>query len=153
MDDKQFINETQNIDTNEPSQDNNFDVADTNNDQQLTEEEAKSLPEVDTSQEFRLADENDDRLISFDEYKKALSKEEQNTIDNAPDKNDRYNAFNDALDKYYNEYVSTLDPNDPDYDDMVNLAKDDAEDQQRKSGYREYNPDKGYLNGDLFFFI
>ena len=143
MDDKQFINETQNIDTNEPSLDNNFGVADTNNDQQLTEEEAKALPEVDTPQEFRLADENDDRLISFDEYKKALSKEEQNTIDNASNKNDRYNAFNDALDKYYNEYVSTLDPNDPDYDDMVNLAKDDALDQMRNSGYRDYNPETG----------
>ena len=143
MDDEQFIDKTQNIDTNEPSQDNNFDVADTNNDQQLTEKEAKALPEVDTPQEFRLADENDDRLISFDEYKKALSKEEQNTIDNAPDKNDRYNAFNDALDKYYNEYVSTLDPNDPDYDDMVNLAKDDALDQLRNSGYRDYNPETG----------
>lgn len=143
MDDEQFIDKTQNIDTNEPSLDNNFDAADTNNDQQLTEEEAKALPEVDTPQEFRLADENDDRLISFDEYKKALSKEEQNTIDNAPDKNDRYNAFNDALDKYYNEYVSTLDPNDPDYDDEVNLAKDDVEDQQRKAGYRDYNPETG----------
>ena len=143
MDDKQFINETQNIDTSEPSQDNNFGVADTNNDQQLTEEEAKALTEVDTPQEFRLADENDDRLISFDEYKKALSKEEQNTIDNAPNKNDRYNAFNDALDKYYNEYVSTLDPNDPDYDDEVNLAKDDALDQLRNSGYRDYNPETG----------
>ena len=143
MDDEQFIDKTQNIDTNEPSQDNNFDIVDTNNDQQLTEEEAKSLPEVDTPQEFRLADENDDRLISFDEYKKALSKEEQNTIDNAPDKNDRYNAFNDALDKYYNEYVSTLDPNDPDYDDEVNLAKDDALDQLRNSGYRDYNPETG----------
>ena len=143
MDDEQFIDKTQNIDTNEPSQDNNFDIADTNNDQQLTEEEAKALPEVDTTQEFRLADENDDRLISFDEYKKALSKEEQNTIDNAPDKNDRYNAFNDALDKYYNEYVSTLDPNDPDYDDEVNLAKDDALDQLRNSGYRDYNPETG----------
>lgn len=143
MDDEQFIDKTQNIDTNEPSQDNNFGVADTNNDQQLTEEEAKTLPEVDTPQEFRLADEDDDRLISFDEYKKALSKEEQNTIDNAPDKNDRYNAFNDALDKYYNEYVSTLDPNDPDYDDEVNLAKDDALDQMRNSGYRDYNPETG----------
>lgn len=143
MDDEQFTNKTQNIDTNEPSQDNNFGVADTNNDQQLTEEEAKTLPEVDTPQEFRLADEDDDRLISFDEYKKVLSKEEQNTIDNAPDKNDRYNAFNDALDKYYNEYVSTLDPNDPDYDDMVNLAKDDALDQMRNSGYRDYNPETG----------
>lgn len=143
MDDEQFINKTQNIDTDEPSQDNNFDVADTNNDQQLTEEEAKALPEVDTPQEFRLADEDDDRLISFDEYKKALSKEEQNTIDNATNKNDRYNAFNDALDKYYNEYVSTLDPNDPDYDDMVNLAKDDAIDQMRNSGYRDYNPETG----------
>ena len=143
MDDEQFIDKTQNIDTNEPSQDNNFGVADTNNDQQLTEEEAKALPEVDTPQEFRLADENDDRLISFDEYKKALSKEEQNTIDNATNKNDRYNAFNDALDKYYNEYVSTLDPNDPDYDDMVNLAKDDALDQMRNSGYRDYNPETG----------
>ena len=143
MDDEQFIDKTQNIDTNEPSQDNNFDIVDTNNDQQLTEEEAKSLPEVDTPQEFRLADENDDRLISFDEYKKALSKEEQNIIDNAPDKNDRYNAFNDALDKYYNEYVSTLDPNDPDYDDEVNLAKDDALDQLRNSGYRDYNPETG----------
>ena len=143
MDDEQFLDKTQNIDTNEPSQNNNFGVADTNNDQQLTEEEAKTLPEVDTPQEFRLADENDDRLISFDEYKKALSKEEQNTIDNAPDKNDRYNAFNDALDKYYNEYVSTLDPNDPDYDDEVNLAKDDALDQLRNSGYRDYNPETG----------
>lgn len=143
MDDEQFLDKTQNIDTNEPSQNNNFGVADTNNDQQLTEEEAKALPDVDTPQEFRLADENDDRLISFDEYKKALSKEEQNTIDNAPDKNDRYNAFNDALDKYYNEYVSTLDPNDPDYDDEVNLAKDDALDQLRNSGYRDYNPETG----------
>lgn len=143
MDDEQFIDKPQNIDTNGPSQDNNFDIADTNNDQQLTEEEAKALPEVDTPQEFRLADEDDDRLISFDEYKKALSKEEQNTIDNATNKNDRYNAFNDALDKYYNEYVSTLDPNDPDYDDMVNLAKDDALDQMRNSGYRDYNPETG----------
>ena len=143
MDDEQFIDKTQNIDTNEPSQGNNFDIADTNNDQQLTEEEAKELPEVDTPQEFRLTDENDDRLISFDEYKKALSKEERNIIDNAPDKNDRYNAFNDALDKYYNEYVSTLDPNDPDYDDEVNLAKDDALDQLRNSGYRDYNPETG----------
>ena len=143
MDDEQFTNKTQNIDTNESSPDNNFGVADTNNDQQLTEEEAKALPEVDTPQEFRLADEDDDRLISFDEYKKALSKEEQNTIDNAPDKNDRYNAFNDALDKYYNEYVNTLDPNDPDYDDEVNLAKDDALDQMRNSGYRDYNPETG----------
>lgn len=162
MDDKQFIDEIQdsneiqepvqkpsepsidtNTNTNEPSLDNKFAVADTNSDQQLTEEEAKALPEVDTPQEFRLADENNDKLISFDEYKKALPEEERNKIDKSPNKNDRYNAFNDTLDKYYNEYVSTLDPNDPNYDDEVNLAKDDVEDQQRKAGYRDYNSETG----------
>ena len=49
-----------------------FDTADTNNDQQLSQEEAQDIPEVDTAQEFKLADENKDNLISFDEYVNAL---------------------------------------------------------------------------------
>ena len=57
-----------------------FDTADTNNDQQLSQEEAQAIPEVDTAQEFKLADENKDNLISFDEYVNALP--EENT-DNA----------------------------------------------------------------------
>lgn len=56
-----------------------FDTADTNNDQQLSQEEAQSIPEVDTAQEFKLADENKDNLISFDEYVNALP--EENTDD------------------------------------------------------------------------
>lgn len=52
-----------------------FDTADTNNDQQLSQEEAQAIPEVDTVQEFKLADENKDNLISFDEYVNALPKE------------------------------------------------------------------------------
>ena len=49
-----------------------FDTADTNNDQQLSQEEAQAIPEVDTVQEFQLADENKDKLISFGEYVNAL---------------------------------------------------------------------------------
>ena len=52
-----------------------FGTADTNNDQQLSQEEAQAIPEVDTAQEFKLADENKDNLISFDEYVNALPKE------------------------------------------------------------------------------
>lgn len=57
-----------------------FYTADTNNDQQLSQEEAQAIPEVDTEQEFKLSDENKDNLISFDEYVNALP--EENT-DNA----------------------------------------------------------------------
>ena len=56
-----------------------FTTADTNNDQQLSQEEAQAIPEVDTSQEFKLADENKDNLISFDEYVNSLP--EENTDD------------------------------------------------------------------------
>ena len=56
-----------------------FYTTDTNNDQQLSQEEAQAIPEVDTSQEFKLADENKDNLISFDEYVNSL--QEENTDD------------------------------------------------------------------------
>lgn len=56
---------SENINT---SNEETFDTADTNNDQQLSQEEAQTIPEVDTAQEFKLADENKDNLISFEEY-------------------------------------------------------------------------------------
>lgn len=120
-----------------------FNFVDKNNDQKLTRKEAKALPEVDTAQEFKLADENKDKLISFDEYLKALPEKDWNKIDKAPNEKDKYNAFSNTLNNYYNEYVNTLDPNDPDYDAKVGIAQDDAEEQLRKSGYWNYNPETG----------
>lgn len=120
-----------------------FNAADKNNDNALTSTEAKALPEVDTKQEFKLADENKDKLISFDEYVNALPEEDWNKIDKAPNEKEKYNAFSKVLNDYYNEYVNTLDPNDPYYDAKVNLAKDDAEEQIRKAGYWNYNPATG----------
>lgn len=120
-----------------------FAMADKNNDNQLTQEEAKALPQVDTTPEFKLADENKDKLISFDEYLNALPKEDWNKIDKAPTEKDKYNAFSETLNNYYNEYVNSLDPNDPDYEGKVSAAQDDAEEQIRKAGYWNYNPATG----------
>lgn len=119
-----------------------FNAADTNNDQQLTQEEAKALPEVDTTEEFKLADKNKDKLISFDEYMnanytKALQEENRNN------EKGKYNAFSKTLNDYYNEYVGSLDQADPDYDAKVALAKDNAEEQLKDSGYWGVNPDTG----------
>jgi len=61
-----------------------FNIADKNNDQQLTQKEAKVLPEIDTQKEFKLADENKDKLVSFNEYMNALPEKEQSKINNAP---------------------------------------------------------------------
>lgn len=121
----------------------NFFMADKNDDNKLTPTEAKAVPELDTKKEFKLADENKDKLISFDEYLNALPEEKWNAIDKAPNEKEKYNAFSKTLNDYYNEYVGTLDPNDPHYDDKVNLAKDDAEEQIRKAGYWNYNPATG----------
>lgn len=120
-----------------------FNVADTNNDQQLTTEEAKVLPEVDTNKEFKLADKNKDKLISFNEYMTALPEENRNAINNAPNEKVKYNAFSKTLNDYYNDYVGSLDQADPDYDDKVALAKDNAVDQLKDSGYWGVNPDTG----------
>lgn len=120
-----------------------FNMADKNDDNKLTATEAKAVPELDTKKEFKLADENKDKLISFDEYLNQLPEEKWNAIDKAPNEKEKYNAFSKTLNDYYNEYVDTLDPNDPHYDDKVNLAKDDAEEQLRKSGYWNYNPATG----------
>ncbi len=120
-----------------------FNMADKNDDNKLTPTEAKAVPELDTKKEFKLADENKDKLISFDEYLNQLPEEKWNAIDKAPNEKEKYNAFSKTLNDYYNEYVDTLDPNDPHYDDKVNLAKDDAEEQIRKAGYWNYNPATG----------
>lgn len=120
-----------------------FNVADTNNDQQLTTEEAKVLPEVDTNKEFKLADKNKDKLISFNEYMTALPEENRNAINNEPNEKVKYNAFSKTLNDYYNDYVGSLDQADPYYDDKVALAKDNAVDQLKDSGYWGVNPDTG----------
>lgn len=128
---------------NNEGYDDFFNYADTNADGQLTQEEAKSLPQVDTAPEFKLADENKDKLISFDEYVNSLPEEQWNAIDNAPDEKSKYTAFSKTLNDYYNEYVDSLDPNDPDYEGKVAAAQDDAEEQIRKAGYWNYNPATG----------
>lgn len=120
-----------------------FNVADTNNDQQLTTEEAKVLPEVDTNKEFKLADKNKDKLISFNEYMTVLPEENRNAINNEPNEKVKYNAFSKTLNDYYNDYVGSLDQADPYYDDKVALAKDNAVDQLKDSGYWGVNPDTG----------
>lgn len=61
-----------------------FNLADKNNDQQLTQKEAKVLPEIDTQKEFKLADENKNNLISFNEYMNTLPEKEQSKINNTP---------------------------------------------------------------------
>ena len=109
-------NETPNTDVISPDNNEEFDLADKNNDQQLTKEEAKVLPEVDTPEEFKLADENNDKLISFNEYKKAL---QENKID--PNETEKYNVSNN----YYN--VDNLEQN---YD--ANVGQNDAEEQLSK---------------------
>ena len=48
-----------------------FETLDINNDNQISTEEAKQVPELDTQAEFNIADENKDNYISFDEYNKA----------------------------------------------------------------------------------
>jgi len=48
-----------------------FETLDTNNDNQISVEEAKQVPELDTQAEFDLADENNDNYISFEEYNKV----------------------------------------------------------------------------------
>lgn len=131
---------------NNEGYDDFFNYADKNKDQQLTQEEAKALPQVDTKEEFVLADENKDRLVSFDEYVNSLPEEQWNAIDKAPDEKSKYTAFSKTLNDYYNEYVSTLDPNDPDYEGKVGAAQDDAEEQIRKAGYWNYNPATGKDN-------
>lgn len=128
---------------NNEGYDDFFNYADTNADGQLTQEEAQALPQVDTEQEFKLADENKDRLVSFDEYVNSLPEEQWNAIDNAPDEKAKYTAFSKTLNDYYNEYVDSLDPNDPDYEGKVGAAQDDAEEQIRKAGYWNYNPATG----------
>lgn len=131
---------------NNEGYDDFFNYADTNADGQLTQEEAKDLPQVDTEQEFALADENKDKLVSFDEYVNSLPEEQWNAIDNAPDEKAKYTAFSKTLNDYYNEYINTLDPNDPDYEGKVSAAQDDAEEQIRKAGYWNYNPATGKDN-------
>lgn len=131
---------------NNEGYDDFFNYADTNNDQQLTQEEAQALPQVDTETEFKLADENKDKLVSFDEYVNSLPEEQWNAIDKAPDEKSKYNAFSKTLNDYYNEYINTLDPNDPDYEGKVSAAQDDAEEQIRKAGYWNYNPATGKDN-------
>ena len=131
---------------NNEGYDDFFNYADTNKDQQLTQEEAKALPQVDTEEEFKLADENKDKLVSFDEYVNSLPEEQWNAIDKAPDEKSKYNAFSKTLNDYYNEYINTLDPNDPDYEGKVSAAQDDAEEQIRKAGYWNYNPATGKDN-------
>lgn len=128
---------------NNEGYDDFFNYADKNNDNQLTQEEAKDLPQVDTETEFALADENKDGLVSFDEYLNSLPEEQWNAIDKAPDEKSKYNAFSKTLNDYYNEYINTLDPNDPDYEGKVSAAQDDAEEQIRKAGYWNYNPATG----------
>lgn len=131
---------------NNEGYDDFFNYADTNNDQQLTQEEAQALPQVDTETEFKLADENKDKLVSFDEYVNSLPEEQWNAIDKAPDEKSKYNAFSKTLNDYYNEYINTLDPNDPDYEGKIGAAQDDAEEQIRKAGYWNYNPATGKDN-------
>ncbi len=131
---------------NNEGYDDFFNYADKNADGQLSQDEAKSLPQVDTKEEFKLADENKDRLVSFDEYVNSLPEEQWNAIDKAPDEKSKYNAFSKTLNDYYNEYINTLDPNDPDYDGKVSAAQDDAEEQIRKAGYWNYNPATGKDN-------
>lgn len=131
---------------NNEGYDDFFNYADKNADGQLTQEEAKALPQVDTEQEFKLADENKDRLVSFDEYVNSLPEEQWNAIDNAPDEKEKYTAFSKTLNDYYNEYVNSLDPNDPEYEGKVGAAQDDAEEQIRKAGYWNYNPATGKDN-------
>lgn len=48
-----------------------FETLDINNDNQISTEEAKQVPELDTQTEFNLADENKDNYVSFDEYNKV----------------------------------------------------------------------------------
>lgn len=48
-----------------------FETLDINNDNQISAEEAKQVPELDTQAEFSIADENKDNYISFDEYNKV----------------------------------------------------------------------------------
>lgn len=131
---------------NNEGYDDFFNYADKNADGQLTQEEAQSLPQVDTESEFKLADENKDKLISFDEYVNSLPEEQWNAIDKAPDEKSKYTAFSKTLNDYYNEYVNSLDPNDPDYEGKVGAAQDDAEEQIRKAGYWNYNPATGKDN-------
>ena len=65
-----------------------FSTVDTNNDKQLSQEEAQAIPEIDTVQEFKLADENKDKLISFNEYVNALpEKSTDNTETVVPQSN------------------------------------------------------------------
>lgn len=131
---------------NNEGYDDFFNYADKNSDGQLTPEEAQALPQVDTETEFKLADENKDGLVSFDEYVNSLPEEQWNAIDKAPDEKSKYNAFSKTLNDYYNEYINTLDPNDPDYEGKVGAAQDDAEEQIRKAGYWNYNPATGKDN-------
>lgn len=131
---------------NNEGYDDFFNYADKNADGQLNPEEAKALPQVDTKEEFKLADENKDGLVSFDEYVNSLPEEQWNAIDKAPDEKSKYNAFSKTLNDYYNEYINTLDPNDPDYEGKVGAAQDDAEEQIRKAGYWNYNPATGKDN-------
>lgn len=84
-----------------------FETLDINNDNQISTEEAKQVPELDTQTEFNLADENKDRYVSFDEYNKVAqqqqplpivqSSEQQVATQQQPANNDIGSAVMDYL--------------------------------------------------------
>lgn len=75
-----------------------FETLDINNDNQISTEEAKQVPELDTQTEFNLADENKDNYVSFDEYNKVAQQPiVQSSEQQQPANNDIGSAVMDYL--------------------------------------------------------
>ena len=97
-----------------------FGTADTNNDQQLSQEEAQAIPEVDTAQEFKLADENKDNLISFDEYVNALPKENTDDTEVVAPQSNTPQIDKEEPNIEWKELAKAVAKNDKEWKDYVN---------------------------------